>query len=116
MGNHGKRYSEEQIIAALKEAQSGISVNDICRKYGVSAASYYKWKAKYSGMSSTDLRRSRELELENRRLRKAVADLTLDIQVPKGCGNSKKLVRTQSEKVRLAYICKKALGTAFKEA
>jgi Transposase. len=83
MGNHGKRYSEEQIIAALKEAQSGISVNDICRKYGVSAASYYKWKAKYSGMSSTDLRRSRELELENRRLRKAVADLTLDIQVLK---------------------------------
>jgi len=78
MGNHGKRYSEEQIIAALKEAQSGISVNDICRKYGVSAASYYKWKAKYSGMSSTDLRRSRELELENRRLReKQVADLTL---------------------------------------
>jgi len=85
MGNHGKRYSEEQIIAALKEAQSGISVNDICRKYGVSAASYYKWKAKYSGMSSTDLRRSRELELENRRLRKAVADLTLDIQGSKGC-------------------------------
>lgn len=83
MGNHGKRYSEEQIIAALKEVQSGISVNDICRKYGVSAASYYKWKAKYSGMSSTDLRRSRELELENRRLRKAVADLTLDIQVLK---------------------------------
>ena len=83
MGNHGKRYSEEQIIAALKEAESGISVNDVCRKWGVSAASYYKWKAKYSGMSSTDLRRSRELELENRRLRKAVADLTLDIQVLK---------------------------------
>ena len=76
-------HDNEQIIAALKEVQSGISVNDICRKYGVSAASYYKWKAKYSGMSSTDLRRSRELELENRRLRKAVADLTLDIQVLK---------------------------------
>ena len=80
MVNRGKRYTEEQIIAALKEAESGISVNDVCRKWGVSAASYYKWKAKYRGMSGTDLRRSRELELENRRLRKAVADLTLDIQ------------------------------------
>jgi len=114
MGNHGKRYSEEQIIAALKEAQSGISVNDICRKYGVSAASYYKWKAKYSGMSSTDLRRSRELELENRRLRKAVADLTLDIQVLKDV-ELKKLVRPKAKKSACVYM-QESFGTAFKEA
>jgi len=65
MGNHGKRYSEEQIIAALKEAQSGISVNDICRKYGVSAASYYKSESEILAVYEAHgfYGRSRELEL-----------------------------------------------------
>ena len=77
------RYTEEQIIGILKEAEAGISVVDICRKYGISDATYYNWKAKYGGMSVSEAKRLKHLEDENRRLKQIVADLTLDNQALK---------------------------------
>ena len=71
------RYSEEEIIRVLQEVESGRSVKEVCREYGVSTASYYAWKAKYGGLDVNEARRMKELELENRRLKRAVADLTL---------------------------------------
>ena len=73
-----KRYTEEQIIAVLKERQAGAKVADLCRRYGMSDASYYNWKAKYAGMTVSDLRRLRALEAENRRLKQIVAEQALD--------------------------------------
>ena len=77
------RYSEEQIIRVLHEVESGRSVKEVCREPGVSTASYYAWKAKYGGMDINEARRLKELELENRRLKRAVADLTLREQALK---------------------------------
>ena len=76
-----KRYSEEKIITILKEHEAGIRVQDLVRKYGVSEQSIYRWKAKYGGMDVSEARRLRELEDENRRLKKLVADLSLDKQM-----------------------------------
>ena len=76
---NAKRYSEEQIITVLKDAESGIKVPELCRKYGMSEPTYYNWKAKYSGMTVSDLRRLKVLEEENRKLKRIVADQTLDI-------------------------------------
>ena len=83
-----KRYTEEQIIAVLKEAQAGVSTADLCRKHGMSDVTFYKWKSKYSGMEVSDLRKMRMLEEENRKLKHLVADLTLDVQALKAI-NSK---------------------------
>ncbi len=83
-----KRYTEEQIIAVLKEGQSGVPTAELCRKHGVSDATIYNWKAKYSGMEVSDVRKMRQLEDENRRLKHLVADLTLDNQALKAI-NSK---------------------------
>jgi putative transposase len=83
-----KRYTEEQIVAILKEGQSGISTPELCRKYGMSDASYYKWRAKFAGMEVSDVRKMRALEDENRRLKQMVADQALDIQALKAI-NSK---------------------------
>lgn len=79
----GKRFRTDQIIAILKEADAGIKVSELCRKYGMSDATYYNWKAKYGGMTVSDARRLKELEEENRRLKKLVADLSLDNQMLK---------------------------------
>ena len=76
-----KRYSEEKIISILKEHEAGIRVQDLVRKYGVSEQSIYRWKAEYGGMDVSEARRLRELEDENRRLKKLVADLSLDKQM-----------------------------------
>ena len=73
-----KRYTEEQIIGVLKEAEAGISVSDLSRKYGISDPTFYNWKAKYGGLSVSDARRLRTLEEENRKLKHIVADLILD--------------------------------------
>jgi len=73
-----KRYTEEQIIAVLKEADSGLKTGEICRKHGISDATYYKWKAKYSGLEVSDLRKMKALEEENSKLKRIVADLSLD--------------------------------------
>ena len=77
------RYSEEEIIRVLQEVESGRPVKEVCREYGVSTASYYAWKVKYGGMDVNEARRLKELELENRRLKRAVADLTLREQALK---------------------------------
>ena len=77
----GKRYSEEKIISILKEHESGIPVADLCRRHGVSEQSIYRWKTKFGGMEVSDAKRLRDLEDENRRLKRRVADLSLDTQV-----------------------------------
>jgi len=76
-----KRFTEEQIAFALRQYETGTSVTDICRKMGVSEASFYLWKKKYAGMGLTELRRLKSLEEENRQLKKLVADLSLDKQM-----------------------------------
>ena len=75
-----KRYTEEQIIAVLREADAGVKTSELCRKHNVSDATIYKWKAKYSGMEVSDLRKMRALEDENRRLKQMVANQALDIE------------------------------------
>ena len=73
-----KRYTEEQIIGVLQEAEAGTKVAELCRKYGISDATYYNWKAKYAGMTVSELRRLKTLESENRRLKQIVAEQALD--------------------------------------
>jgi putative transposase len=77
------RFTEEQIIGVLKEAEAGMKTAEICRQQGISSATYYKWKAKYGGLEVSEARRLRQLEDENRRLKQIVADLTLDNQALK---------------------------------
>jgi putative transposase len=74
-----KNHTEEQIIAVLKEAEAGVKTPEICRKHGISDATFYKWKSKYAGMEVSDLRKLKALEDENRRLKQIVADQALDI-------------------------------------
>jgi putative transposase len=78
-----RQYTEEQIIAVLKEGEAGASITDLCRKYGMSDATYYNWKSKYSGMTVSDLKKLKALEEENRRLKQIVADQALDIRALK---------------------------------
>ena len=78
-----KKYTEEQIISVLKEAEAGAKLPDLCRKYGMSEATYYNWKAKYSGMTAGDLKRLKVLEEENRRLKQIVGGQALDIRALK---------------------------------
>jgi len=72
------RFTEEQIIAALREGEAGGNTCEICRRMGVTTHTFYRWKAKYGGMDVNEARRLRELEEENRRLKHIVADLTLE--------------------------------------
>ena len=78
-----RQYTEEQIISVLKEGEAGAKVSDLCRKYGMSDATYYNWKTKYSGMTASDLKRLKSLEAENRRLKQIVGEQTLDIRALK---------------------------------
>ena len=73
-----RKYTEEQIIAVLREGEAGARVSELCRKHGMSEATYYNWKAKYAGMTVSDLKRLKALEAENRRLKQIVADQALD--------------------------------------
>lgn len=77
------RYSEEQIIRVLDEVRSGQKVKDVCREHGIAEGTYYRWRAKYGDLDISQARRLRELEQENRRLKAAVAELTLDKQALK---------------------------------
>lgn len=77
------RFSEEQIIGVLKEANAGMKVADLCRKHGISDATFYNWRSRYGGMDVSEARRLRQLEEENQRLKRLVADQALDIQVLK---------------------------------
>lgn len=78
-----KRFTEEQIIRILQEAEAGMKVMEVCRKHGISDATYYNWKAKYGGMTVSDAKKLKGLEDENRRLKRLVADQALDIQALK---------------------------------
>ena len=71
-------YSESQIVGILKEADAGMPVKEICRKYGISDATYYKWKSRYGGLEMSDVRRMRELEDENAKLKRMYAELSLE--------------------------------------
>ena len=73
-----RRFTELQIIKVLKQVEGGRSVQDVCREYGVSQATYYNWKAKYGGMEASDIKRLKELEAENRRLKQMYANLSLE--------------------------------------
>ena len=77
------KFSEAQIAAMLKEAAGGVAVADVTRKHGVSATTFYKWRAKFGGMGTSDMARLRELERENARLKRMYADLSLEHQVAK---------------------------------
>jgi putative transposase len=77
------RFSEEQIIGILKEAEAGIRIPDLCRKYGMSDGTFYNWKAKYSGMTISDARKLKSLEEENGKLKRIVANQALDIEALK---------------------------------
>jgi putative transposase len=72
------RFNESQIVGILKEADAGVKVQDIWRKYNISSATYYKWKSKYGGMEVSDVKRLKELEGENRRLKQMYADVSLE--------------------------------------
>lgn len=75
------KFTEQQIVFALKQAETGIPVAEVCRKIGISEATFFNWKRKFSGLGTAELRRLRQLEEENSRLKQIVADLTLDKQM-----------------------------------
>jgi putative transposase len=79
----GSRFSEEQIIGVLKEAEAGAKVSELCRRHGISDATFYTWRSKYGGLEISEMRRLRQLEEENRRLKSIVADQALDIRALK---------------------------------
>jgi putative transposase len=78
-----RQYTEEQIIGVLREGEAGARVADLCRKHGMTDATYYNWKAKYSGLTVSELKRLKALEEENRNLKQIVADQALDIRALK---------------------------------
>lgn len=78
-----KRYSEEQIIGFLKQAEAGVPVKELCRQHGFSDASFYTWRAKFGGMSIPDARRLKELEAENAKLKRLLAESILDAEALK---------------------------------
>jgi putative transposase len=77
------RFSEEQIIAVLKEAEAGAKVTELCRRHGISDATFYTWRSRYGGLEVSEMRRLRQLEEENRRLKAIVADQALDLRALK---------------------------------
>lgn len=78
-----KRFTEEQIIGFLKQAQAGVAIKDLCRKHGFSDATFYTWRRKFGGMEVADAKRLRELEAENAKLKKLLAESMLDIEALK---------------------------------
>ncbi len=85
----GSRFTEEQIIGILREQESGSKTADVCRKHGISEATFYKWKAKFGGLEVSEARRLRQLEDENTRLKKLLADAMLDNAVLKDIASKK---------------------------
>ena len=79
----GKRFTEEQVIRILQEAESGLAVADVCRKHNCSEQSFYRWKAKFGGMTVSEAKRLKELERENTELKRMVAEQALDIRMLK---------------------------------
>ncbi len=85
----GKRFKEEQIIRLLQEAESGLTVADVCRKHNCSEQSFYRWKAKFGGMTVSEAKRLKELERDNIDLKQIVADQALDIRMLKDVNSRK---------------------------
>ncbi len=85
----GKRFKEEQIIRLLQEAESGLTVADVCRKHNCSEQSFYRWKAKFGGMTVSEAKRLRQLVRENTELKTIVADQALDIRILKDVNSRK---------------------------
>ena len=83
------RFSETQIVAILKEHEAGVATKDLCRRHGVSPATFYSWKSKFGGMEVSDVAKMRALEDENRRLKRIVADQALNIDVLKMAASGK---------------------------
>jgi putative transposase len=75
------RFTEEQIVIALRQAEAGTPVGELCRKLGITEATFYRWKRKYGGLGGPEVRELRQLRDENRRLKQTVADLTLDKRI-----------------------------------
>lgn len=84
-----KRFTEEQIITILKEAEAGLPVKELCRKHGISDATFYTWRKKYGGMEVSEARRLKALEEENARLKKLLAEAMLDTEALKAALNRK---------------------------
>ncbi len=74
------RFTETQIVSILKEAEAGVAVNEVCRKHGISSATYYKWKSKYGGLEASELKRIKELEAENAKLKRMYADKAMETE------------------------------------
>ena len=83
------KFTEHQILGALKQAEAGVPVKDVCRELGVSPATFYQWRSKYGGLEASDLKKMKELEEENRRLKQMYAELSLDHKVLKDIVDSK---------------------------
>jgi putative transposase len=83
------RFSEEQIITILKQAEGGLPLPELIRQHGISAGTYYRWKSKYGGLELSEAKRLKQLEDENRRLKRLVADQALDIQILKEVASGK---------------------------
>ena len=77
------KFSEHQIIGVLKQAEQGVAVKDICREMDISSATFYQWRSKYGGLEASDLKRLKDLEAENRRLKQMYGDLSLDHRILK---------------------------------
>lgn len=78
-----KRYNEEQIIGAIKEHESGVKVDDICRRLSISSGTFYNWRSKYAGLEVNEAKRLRELEIENNKLKKLLAEKMLETEAMK---------------------------------
>ena len=106
-----KRYTEEQIIGVLKEAEVGAKTSELCRKHGMSEATFYKWRAEYAGLTLNELKRLRSLEEENRRLKQIVAQQALD-----NCSlKEQKLLKPKVKKLAAAYATE-CLGLSERKA
>ena len=84
-----KRFSEEQIITILKQAEGGLPLPELIRQHGISEGTYYRWKSKFGGMELSDAKRLKQLEDENRRLKRLVADQALELQILKEVASGK---------------------------
>jgi putative transposase len=93
------RFTEEEIIAVLREAESGTPVKELCRRAGISTVTFYRWKSKFEGMEISEMRRLRLLEDENARLKKIVAQRALDIDALKAVVSKKWKARRRNEKL-----------------
>lgn len=107
-----KRFTQEQIIGVLREQEAGAKVADLCRKHGISDATYYNWKAKYGGMDVSDPRRLKTLEDENARLKKLLADQMLEASALKELLSKNGRARRQTRSGRASEVRHEPVGAA----